>query len=177
LLPTPCCHDAVTVRYPTALRRRGTDFHRSVFPPSQAHERRFPTGSAVHFSWAAGFYSARSGLIKRQADRRSALRSRPRRFRNAKFIPLWQDRARNARVACPRGCQIETREIESSHDATTKALETDAFPGAARIVDWVGEFRMQREKGNRNFATGSSSIDPRFGDNSASDERRFCPGR
>jgi len=40
LLSTPCCHDAVTVRYPTALRRRGTDFHRSVFPPSQAHERR-----------------------------------------------------------------------------------------------------------------------------------------
>ena len=37
LLSTPCCHDAVTVRYRTALHRTGADFHRSVFPPSQAH--------------------------------------------------------------------------------------------------------------------------------------------
>ena len=33
----PPCGDAVTVRYPTTLRRRETDLHRSVFAPSQAH--------------------------------------------------------------------------------------------------------------------------------------------
>jgi hypothetical protein len=38
LLSTPCFHDAVTVRYRTALYRTETDFHRSVIPPSQAHE-------------------------------------------------------------------------------------------------------------------------------------------
>ena len=37
LLPTPPRGDAVTVRYPTTPRRRRTDFHRSVFAPSQAH--------------------------------------------------------------------------------------------------------------------------------------------
>ena len=37
LLPTPHCCDAVTVRYRTILHRTGTDFHRSVFLPSQAH--------------------------------------------------------------------------------------------------------------------------------------------
>ena len=37
LLSTPPCGDAVTVRYPTTLRRRETDFHRSVCAPSQAH--------------------------------------------------------------------------------------------------------------------------------------------
>ncbi|MGA2869574.1 MAG: hypothetical protein ABSF34_10495, partial [Verrucomicrobiota bacterium] len=30
-------HDAVTVQYRTILHRTGTDFHRSVLPPSQAH--------------------------------------------------------------------------------------------------------------------------------------------
>jgi len=44
LLSTSCCHDAVTVQYPTTLRRRGADSHRSGPAPSQAHERRFPTG-------------------------------------------------------------------------------------------------------------------------------------
>ncbi len=39
LLSTPCCHDAVTLRYLTALHRKETDSHRSVFPPSQAHDR------------------------------------------------------------------------------------------------------------------------------------------
>ncbi len=38
LLSTPPCGDAVTVPYPTAPRRRGTDSHRSVPAPSQAHE-------------------------------------------------------------------------------------------------------------------------------------------
>ena len=38
LLSTPCCHAAVPVRYRTILHRTGADLHRSVFPPSQAHE-------------------------------------------------------------------------------------------------------------------------------------------
>ena len=37
LLSTPPRGDAVTVRYPTTLRRRETDLHRSVCAPSQAH--------------------------------------------------------------------------------------------------------------------------------------------
>ena len=37
LLSTPPHGDAVTVRYRTVLHRTGADFHRSVFPPSQAH--------------------------------------------------------------------------------------------------------------------------------------------
>src|SRR6185503_2253337 len=37
LLSTSCCHDAVTLRYLTALHRKEADSHRSVFPPSQAH--------------------------------------------------------------------------------------------------------------------------------------------
>ena len=39
LLSTPHCCDAVTVRYRTALHRTGTDSHRSIPSPSQAHER------------------------------------------------------------------------------------------------------------------------------------------
>ena len=42
LLSTPCCHDAVTVRYRTTPRRTGTDSRRSVSSPSQAHEQRAP---------------------------------------------------------------------------------------------------------------------------------------
>ena len=42
LLSTPCCHDAVTVRYRTALHRTGADFHCSIPTPSQAHERGQP---------------------------------------------------------------------------------------------------------------------------------------
>ena len=37
LLSTPPCGDAVTVGYPTTLRRRETDSHRSINAPSQAH--------------------------------------------------------------------------------------------------------------------------------------------
>ena len=44
LLSTPHCCDAVTVRYRTALHRTGTDSHRSIPSPSQAHERRSVTG-------------------------------------------------------------------------------------------------------------------------------------
>jgi hypothetical protein len=39
LLSTPHCCDAVTVRYRTVLHRTGTDSHRSIPSPSQAHER------------------------------------------------------------------------------------------------------------------------------------------
>ena len=39
LLSTSCYHDAVTVRYRTALHRTEADFHRPVPTPSQAHER------------------------------------------------------------------------------------------------------------------------------------------
>lgn len=39
LLSTPCCHDAVTVRYRTILHRTEADFHRPIPTPSQAHER------------------------------------------------------------------------------------------------------------------------------------------
>ena len=39
LLSTSHCYDAVTVRYRTASHRTGADFHRSIPPPSQAHER------------------------------------------------------------------------------------------------------------------------------------------
>lgn len=39
VLSTPCCHDAVPVRYRTALHRTGADFHCSIPTPSQAHER------------------------------------------------------------------------------------------------------------------------------------------
>ena len=46
LLSTPCCHDAVTVRYRTALHRAEADFHRPIPTPSQAHERRLPAGFA-----------------------------------------------------------------------------------------------------------------------------------
>jgi hypothetical protein len=42
VLSTPCCHDAVPVRYRTALRRTGADFHRPIPTPSQAHERTRP---------------------------------------------------------------------------------------------------------------------------------------
>ena len=44
LLSTPDYSDAVTVRYRTALLRTGADSHRPILPPSQAHERRFPSG-------------------------------------------------------------------------------------------------------------------------------------
>ena len=37
LLSTPCCHDAVTVRYRTILHRTEADFHRPIPTPSQAH--------------------------------------------------------------------------------------------------------------------------------------------
>ena len=57
LLSTPCCHDAVTVRYPTTLRRRETDFHRSVFPPSQAHERDLQVnGTKLECNFRIGSY-------------------------------------------------------------------------------------------------------------------------
>ena len=39
LLSTPCCHDAVTVRYRTILHRTEADSHRFDPTPSQAHER------------------------------------------------------------------------------------------------------------------------------------------
>ena len=39
LLSTSHCYDAVTVRYRTAPHRTGADFHRSIPPPSPAHER------------------------------------------------------------------------------------------------------------------------------------------
>jgi len=39
LLSTPCFHDAVTVRYLTALHRMEADFHHFNQTPSQAHER------------------------------------------------------------------------------------------------------------------------------------------
>jgi hypothetical protein len=42
LLSTSCFHDAVTVRYRTALHRTEADFHRFDQAPSQAHERRHP---------------------------------------------------------------------------------------------------------------------------------------
>lgn len=45
LLPTPCCHDAVTVRYRTILHRTGADSHRSDSAPSQAHKERFAVTS------------------------------------------------------------------------------------------------------------------------------------
>ena len=49
LLSTPCCHDAVTVRYRTALHRTEADFHRPIPTPSQAHERdRSPVAAAPH---------------------------------------------------------------------------------------------------------------------------------
>jgi len=44
LLSTPCCHDAVTVRYRTILHRTEADFHRPSPSPSQAHERGSVTG-------------------------------------------------------------------------------------------------------------------------------------
>ena len=47
LLSTSHCYDAVTVRYRTASLRTGADFHRSIPPPSQAHERRRPAGVLV----------------------------------------------------------------------------------------------------------------------------------
>ena len=40
LLSTPPCGGAVTVRFRTALHRTEPDFHCSVFPLSQARERR-----------------------------------------------------------------------------------------------------------------------------------------
>lgn len=46
LLSTSHCYDAVTVRYRTASHRTGADFHRSIPPPSQAHERRRPAGQS-----------------------------------------------------------------------------------------------------------------------------------
>ena len=39
LLSTPCCRDAVTVRYRTILHRTEADFHRPIPTLSQAHER------------------------------------------------------------------------------------------------------------------------------------------
>ena len=42
LLSTPCCHDAVTVRYRTILHRTEADSHRFDPIPSQAHERTRP---------------------------------------------------------------------------------------------------------------------------------------
>jgi len=39
LLSTSHYCDAVTLQYPTTLRRRGADFHRSDPAPSQAHDR------------------------------------------------------------------------------------------------------------------------------------------
>jgi hypothetical protein len=47
LLSTPHCCGAVTARCRTALRRTGADFHRSVFSPSQAHERARPGRSNI----------------------------------------------------------------------------------------------------------------------------------
>src|SRR6185295_1125302 len=44
VLSTPPHGDAVPVQYHTALHRTGADFHRSDFPPSQAHERRHLAG-------------------------------------------------------------------------------------------------------------------------------------
>ena len=95
LLSTPCCHDAVTVRYPTTLRRRETDFHRSVFPPSQAHERAHPgrsrsptpsgpataTASSPHPRSPQGDFTARvenepTQAVHAAAARMAALRNR-----------------------------------------------------------------------------------------------------
>ena len=47
LLSTPCCHDAVTVRYRTVLHRTEADFHRPIPTPSQAHERRLQPAAAA----------------------------------------------------------------------------------------------------------------------------------
>src|ERR1019366_6378766 len=47
LLSTPPHGDAVTVRYRTALRRTEADFHGSIPPPSQAHERGPPSPRVV----------------------------------------------------------------------------------------------------------------------------------
>ena len=62
LLSTSCCHDAVTVRYRTALHRTEADFHRFDQTPFQAHERgvyaastwkkrAFPNFSHLHEFW------------------------------------------------------------------------------------------------------------------------------
>ena len=37
LLSTPCCHDAVTLRYLTILHSKRVDLHHSVTTPFQAH--------------------------------------------------------------------------------------------------------------------------------------------
>ena len=56
LLSTPDYSDAVTVRYRTALRRTGADFHRPILPPSQAHERGVHAASSrlakTNLKWA-----------------------------------------------------------------------------------------------------------------------------
>jgi hypothetical protein len=69
LLSTPCFHDAVTVRYRTALYRTETDFHRSVIPPSQAHEggalRRRRCGSnALPLEWLQIFQGHSKSVLK-----------------------------------------------------------------------------------------------------------------
>ena len=48
VLPTPPRGDAVPVRYRTALRRTGADFHRSIPSPSQAHDRGVYAASTFH---------------------------------------------------------------------------------------------------------------------------------
>jgi len=67
LLSTPPCGDAVAVQFRTALRRPGADFHRSIFPPSQAHgwgERR---PRAVALSKRCSFVTLTSRVPKREA--------------------------------------------------------------------------------------------------------------
>ena len=63
LLSTPCCHDAVMVRYRTILHRTEADFHRFDQTPSQAHERLVPPGQSP----ARGSRCRHRGRVQRGA--------------------------------------------------------------------------------------------------------------
>lgn len=73
LLPTPPCGDAVALRYRTALGRTEADFHRPVFPPSQAHERDPPAATSTPAVALKKLGHRRTGLA---APETGALRSR-----------------------------------------------------------------------------------------------------
>ena len=64
LLSTSHCYDAVTVRYRTASHRTGADFHRSIPPPSQAHERRRPGGEWMRKGFVAK-YAGETSVVAR----------------------------------------------------------------------------------------------------------------
>ena len=76
LLPTSHCWDAVTVRYRTILHRTETDFHRSIFPPSQAHERRASALRVPVLKWVVRVRTNRLRRLQEQrlAEQCSALR-------------------------------------------------------------------------------------------------------